>query len=91
MTSNPPPDSPPDSVAVQAPLSWPKRITCAVLIAVPVILALAVPMYQRTEPTLIGIPFFYWFQMTMAVAAACGCGASYLIAFRNEPEGGAEQ
>ncbi|WP_308160136.1 DUF3311 domain-containing protein [Mycolicibacterium goodii] len=61
------------------------------LIATPVILALAVPLYQRVEPTLAGIPFFYWFQMAMAVAAASGCGISYFIAFRNEREGGEEQ
>jgi hypothetical protein len=67
-------------------ISRPKLALCAVLIATPVVLALAVPLYQRVEPTLFGIPFFYWFQMTMAVAAAAGCGITYLIAFRNEPE-----
>lgn len=72
-------------------LSKAKIVLCAVLIAVPVVLALAVPLYQRVEPTLAGIPFFYWFQMSIAVAAACGCGASYFIAFRNEPEGGDNQ
>lgn len=72
-------------------LSRSKRALCAVLIATPVVLALAVPLYQRVEPTLAGIPFFYWFQMTMAVAAACGCGASYFIAFRHESESGDEQ
>lgn len=71
--------------------SRPKLALCAVLIATPVILALAVPLYQRVEPTLGGIPFFYWFQMAMAVAAAFGCGISYFIAFRKEPEGGEEQ
>jgi hypothetical protein len=95
MTSNRPPDSvsggAPDNAPGAAPLSWPKRVLCAILVAVPVILALAVPLYQRTEPTLGGIPFFYWFQMSMAVAAACGCGATYFIAFRHEPEGGAKQ
>ncbi|MDV3125949.1 DUF3311 domain-containing protein [Mycobacterium sp. 21AC1] len=86
---NPPPPSP---AAPQRPrTSRPKLVLCAVLIATPVILALAVPLYQRVEPTLMGIPFFYWFQMTMAVAAAGGCGASYFIAFRNEPESGADQ
>lgn len=72
-------------------LPWPKRIICAILVAVPVILVLSVPLYQRTEPTLGGLPFFYWFQMLMAVAAASGCGISYFIAFRDEPESGAEQ
>ncbi|WP_241961970.1 DUF3311 domain-containing protein [Rhodococcus opacus] len=64
---------------------------CTILVATPVALALSVSLYQRTEPTLGGLPFFYWFQMTMAVAAACGCGATYFIAFRNEPEIGDAQ
>ncbi len=33
-------------------------------------LALWVPLYNRTEPTLIGIPFFYWFQLVLVVVAA---------------------
>ncbi|MBH0119257.1 DUF3311 domain-containing protein [Rhodococcus sp. CX] len=68
-------------------LSWPKRLTCAFFVLTPVVLALAVPLYQRTTPELAGIPFFYWFQMAMAVAAASGCGITYFLAFRNEPEG----
>jgi Protein of unknown function (DUF3311) len=91
MSNTRPPSEPPDTAPVRAPLPWPKRILCAILVSVPVILALAVPFYQRTEPTLGGLPFFYWFQMLMAVAAATGCGISYFVAFRDEPEGGAQQ
>ena len=91
MTHANPLEAAPGAAAAHPPLPWTKRILCAILIACPVIAALAVPFYQRTEPTLAGIPFFYWFQMAMAVAAACGCGASYFIAFRHEPEGGAAQ
>jgi hypothetical protein len=32
------------------------------LLLVP-LLALWVPFYDRAEPSLAGIPFFYWFQM----------------------------
>lgn len=63
-----------------------KSIACAVLILIPVGLALAVPLYQRTDPTLAGIPFFFWFQMLMAVAAASACGTTYLVLFRDESE-----
>ncbi|RQO46089.1 hypothetical protein DBV08_18270 [Rhodococcus sp. KBW08] len=85
MDINPSSASPPDtSTAPQ--LSWGKKILCGLLVLTPVVLALSVPLYQRVEPTLGGIPFFYWFQMTMAIAAACGCGATYFIAFRHETE-----
>jgi hypothetical protein len=33
------------------------------LIAVPTVVALLVPFYNRREPTLLGLPFFYWFQL----------------------------
>lgn len=91
MNTTQPPSEPPDVEPGRAPLPWSKRVICAVLVAVPVVLALSVPLYQRTEPALGGLPFFYWFQMLMAVAAATGCGISYFIAFRNEPESGAEK
>ena len=63
-----------------------KKALCAVLVLIPVVLSLSVPLYQRSSPTLGGLPFFYWFQMAMAVAAAGACGTTYFILFRNEKE-----
>jgi hypothetical protein len=63
-----------------------KKTLCAVLVLIPVVLALSVPFYQRTTPTLGGLPFFYWFQMAMAVAAAGACGITYFVLFRHEKE-----
>jgi hypothetical protein len=34
-----------------------------VLLAVPVVAALLTPLYNRLEPALFGLPFFYWFQL----------------------------
>jgi uncharacterized membrane protein len=39
------------------------------LLAVPVLVPLAVPVYNRLEPTLFGIPFFYWGQLAGAMFA----------------------
>ena len=33
------------------------------LLLVPYVALLWVPFYNRIEPTLMGVPFFYWFQM----------------------------
>jgi hypothetical protein len=42
------------------------------LLLVVVGVALWVPLYNRVEPRLAGIPFFYWFQFAwIAVSAAC--------------------
>jgi len=66
-----------------SPARW---ALCVVLVMVPVVLALCVPLYQRTTPKLAGVPFFFWFQMLMAVAAAIACGTTYLLLFRHESE-----
>ncbi|MDP9365503.1 MAG: DUF3311 domain-containing protein [Chloroflexota bacterium] len=65
-------------------------VLSGLLITVPVALGLAVPLYQRTDPTLIGIPFFYWFQMSMAVVAALATGTVYRLLFADESDGGAD-
>lgn len=57
-----------------------------VLILTPVVASLAAPLYQRTGPTLIGIPFFYWFQMAMAVVAALATGTVYRLFFMGEED-----
>lgn len=62
------------------------RVGAAMLVLMPVVLALAVPVYHRTDPELIGIPFFYWFQMAMAIAAAAACGTVYVLLYRDEED-----
>jgi hypothetical protein len=37
-----------------------------------------VPLYNRVEPTLFGIPFFYWFQFVWIIVAAIVTGVAYL-------------
>jgi putative solute:sodium symporter small subunit len=34
-----------------------------ILLLVVFVITLAVPFFNRTEPTLFGFPFFYWYQM----------------------------
>ena len=36
----------------------------------PYIALLGVPFYNRIEPTLLGVPFFYWFQMSWILLGA---------------------
>lgn len=45
------------------------------LLAVPVVVPLAVPLYNRLEPELFGMPFFYWCQLAF-VALAGGVTAA---------------
>ncbi|HEY1506908.1 MAG TPA: DUF3311 domain-containing protein [Stellaceae bacterium] len=34
------------------------------------VLALWVPLYNRAEPSFIGLPFFYWFQLLLVLVGA---------------------
>ena len=46
----------------------------ALLILIPSAVNLYVPLYNRDVPELVGLPFFYWFQMIWLV----GCSGFYL-------------
>ncbi len=50
------------------------------------VLALAVPFFNRAEPTLFGFPFFYWYQIAIVPA---GSLLIYLV-YRAEDRGEAE-
>lgn len=41
------------------------------------VVALWVPLYNRVEPMIIGIPFFYWFQAGLIVVAALLTALAY--------------
>ena len=44
-----------------------------------VVIPLWVPLYDRTDPTLWGFPFFYWFQFAMILMAAALTVIAYVI------------
>ena len=37
-----------------------------------------VPLYNRVEPRLFGVPFFYWFQFVWIIVSAIVTGVAYL-------------
>jgi hypothetical protein len=53
-----------------------------------VVLPLWVPLYDKTDPTLFGFPFFYWFQFALilmsAVLTAIAYGLSQLTERRRD-------
>jgi uncharacterized membrane protein len=63
------------------PAASPSRglwILICVLLVPPVVLPLWVPLYDKTDPTLNGWPFFFWFQMALILFAT----VMTVIAFR---------
>jgi hypothetical protein len=43
------------------------------------VVALCVPFYNRIDPTLYGIPFFYWFQVAWILVAAAATAIAYRL------------
>jgi hypothetical protein len=52
------------------------------LFAIPYIAMLWVPSYNRLEPELGGIPFFYWYQLLWILLGAAIVGIVYAIDLR---------
>ena len=55
------------------------RALVAVLFVIVATVALAVPLYNRTEPSLGGIPFFYWFQVAWILVSVAATGLAYRL------------
>ncbi|MFK4068614.1 DUF3311 domain-containing protein [Streptomyces sp. NPDC029674] len=52
-----------DAPEVNRPVVTPVRVVIAVCLVAPFVAMLWVSSYAKIEPTFIGIPFFYWYQM----------------------------
>ncbi|MEU4034543.1 DUF3311 domain-containing protein [Streptomyces collinus] len=48
---------------VRPPVVTPVRVIIALCLVAPFVAMLWVGSYAKTDPTFIGIPFFYWYQM----------------------------
>ena len=57
-----------------------KDAVVAILIAIPFIVYFAVPTYNMVNPTLGGVPFFWWYQVLwLAISAALFFAAALLL------------
>ena len=55
------------------------------LLLIPYVAMMWVPSYNRIEPTIAGIPFFYWYQMLWIVL---GAAVMIPVYFADERESG---
>ena len=58
-------------------ISRTKRRVWYVILFIPFFVAICVPLYNRIEPSVFGIPFFYWFQFTLIIVAAIVTALAY--------------
>ena len=58
-----------------------------VLFVIPFIVLLWPPFYNFTDPQLMGIPFFYWFQLAWIIVTAILTGVVYLAGPKESQSG----
>jgi hypothetical protein len=51
-----------------------------ILLAPAVVVPLWVSLYDREDPTLIGFPFYYWFQFALIIGAVVLTSSAYVLA-----------
>ena len=49
-----------------------------------VVLPLWVPLYDKTDPTLFGFPFFFWFQFALILLSAVLTSVAYGLSQRTQ-------
>ncbi|MFE3883953.1 DUF3311 domain-containing protein [Streptomyces lydicus] len=71
----------------------PTRVVAGVCLIAPFVALLWVSSYARIEPKLIGIPFFYWYQMAWVLVSTVLTMIAYQLVQREQRarKGGAAQ
>ncbi|WFB07494.1 DUF3311 domain-containing protein [Streptomyces sp. LX-29] len=66
------------------PVITPSRVVAGVCLFVPFVAMLWVDSYARTDPSFIGIPFFYWYQMLWVLISAVLTTVAYVLVRREQ-------
>jgi hypothetical protein len=74
---------PPPSSAGKVPTVTPARGLAALCLFIPFVAMLWVGSYDKLEPTFIGLPFFYWYQMLWVPLATILTCAAYVLVRRD--------
>ncbi|WP_308290568.1 DUF3311 domain-containing protein [Streptomyces marispadix] len=67
-----------------SPVVTPLRVAVGVCLFLPFVALMWVSSYSRTEPTLGGLPFFYWYQMLWVLVSAVMTVVAYKLVQRDE-------
>lgn len=86
------PEAPQAPVAGE-PAVTPVRVVIALCLVAPFVAMLWVGSYAKTDPVLIGIPFFYWYQMAWVLISTGLTMVAYKLWQRDQRarKGGASQ
>ncbi|NLU72020.1 DUF3311 domain-containing protein [Streptomyces sp. HNM0575] len=67
-----------------SPVVTPVRVVVGLCLFIPFVALMWVSSYSRTEPTLAGLPFFYWYQMLWVLISAVMTMVAYKLVKRDE-------
>ncbi len=62
----------------------PARVVIALCLIAPFVAMLWVSSYAKVDPTFIGIPFFYWYQMLWVLISTALTGTAYKLWQRDQ-------
>ncbi len=75
----------------------PLRVVAAICVIAPFVAMLWIPSYNKTNPKLLGFPFFYWYQLLWVVITAVLMAVAFQVVKRDNaarqagsPSSGAE-
>ncbi|WP_033196098.1 DUF3311 domain-containing protein [Streptomyces xiaopingdaonensis] len=75
---------PPEEPGGGQPVVTPSRVVAGLCLLAPFVGILWVGLYARVEPTLAGVPFFYWYQMAWVLLSAALTAVAYRLVRREE-------
>jgi membrane protein implicated in regulation of membrane protease activity len=78
-----PPETSETESQPRSPVVTPIRVVIGLCLFVPFVALLWVSSYARTEPTFIGLPFFYWYQMMWVPLSAAMTMLAYKLVKRD--------
>ncbi|MFI1679667.1 DUF3311 domain-containing protein [Streptomyces sp. NPDC020607] len=80
-----------DAPEVNRPVVTPVRVVIAACLVAPFVAMLWVGSYAKIDPTFIGIPFFYWYQMLWVLISTALTLIAYQLWQRDQRARKAEQ
>ncbi|MGR3934687.1 DUF3311 domain-containing protein [Streptomyces sp. BRA346] len=73
-----------DTSTDRRPVVTPSRVVAALCLIAPFVAMLWVGSYAKVEPTFIGIPFFYWYQMAWVPISAVLTTTAFILVRREQ-------
>ncbi|UNO40014.1 DUF3311 domain-containing protein [Streptomyces sp. MST-110588] len=68
----------------RGPVVTPSRVVAGLCLLAPFVAMLWVGSYAKVEPTLAGIPFFYWYQMLWVLISTALTAVAYQLVRREQ-------